>query len=435
MLATRLCADSHDVVLIDGNQNALDQVDAQLDVLTIHGDVTDPRILEEAQIKDCDMVVGLTSSESVNIMACSLAHIAGVPRIIARVANTAYMDTSTDFDLRKLGIDLVINQQLECSKDLYNILRIPGAHEVVDLLDGRVLCVGVQLPTDSPLIISALKTFPQPEMLSTIRFVAYMHGDKLRIPSGDTHFSIGDIVYFIGEPSKVRPFLDFALPSESSYSRVVIAGGGALGMELAHQLEDTPLDVTLVEKDADRADYCSEILDHTLVIQGSSLDQDIMEELGINDRTAFVAVTGDDENNIMSCLVAEKMGAHFTTARVDNPNYQPIIRSLALLDRTVSPHSSLINAIYHFVRGTSVHGDRLLQKIPGEILEVLLKADHEWVGKPVPEIALPRGAILSTILRDDQLIVATGDVVLKPGDRVLLYGLPKSVKKLDSILK
>jgi trk system potassium uptake protein TrkA len=136
----------------------------------------------------------------------------------------------------------------------------------------------------------------------------------------------------------------------------------------------------------------------------------------------------------MSCLVAEKLGAHFTIARVDKNTYRPILDSLSLVDRTVSPHSSLINSIYHFVRGSSVQGDRLLQKIPGEVVEFTIDAGHVWLDKPLLELKIPRGCMISMVLRKETLIVATGDLRLQPGDRVLLYGLPKSIRQLDVIL-
>ncbi len=435
MLASRLCVEQHDVVLVDLDAKALEQVEAQMDLLTLQGNAADPRILNEAGITKADLVVALTDQESVNILACSLAHIAGVPRKVARVSNQAYTKTGGPFDLKQMGIDLVINQQHECAKDLYNVMRIPGAHEAVDLLDGRVLCVGVRMPTDSPLLQEDLGGSHHHEILSTIRFVAYTRGGKIRIPTGDTRFEIGDIVYLVGEPGPVRRFIRFLLPSETGYERVVIAGGGELGLQLATRLEQTPsMDVTLVEEEEGRAHYCSDQLEKTLIIHGSSLDQELMRELGINDQTAFVAVTGDDENNIMSCLVADKMGAHFTISRVDQSNYQPIIDSLSLVDRVVSPHTSLINSVYHYVRGDAVQGDRLLQKIPGEVVEFVLEQGHEWDGKAVKDLKLPRGCLISMVLRGEQLEVATGDLILQGGDHVLLYGLPKSIRRLQDKL-
>ncbi len=434
MLSARLCEEQHDVVVVDRDPTALEEVEARMDLLTIQGDAADPRVLDLAGIARADLVVAVTDSEPINILACSLAHIAGVPRKVARVGNDAYTDPESHFNLKQLGIDLVINQQLECAKDLYNILRVPGVQEAVDLLGGRVLCVGVMLPTDCPLLATPLKDSPHREILSTIRFVAYTRGGKIRLPRGDTQFGIGDMAYLVGEPDKVRKFVRFLLPGEGGYGRVLIAGGGELGLQLAFRLAKTPLDVTLVEENPARAEYCSERLNKALVICGSALDQDLVGELGINRQTAFVAVTGDDENNVMSCLVAERLGAHFTIARVDKSTYRPILDSLSLVDRTVSPHSSLINSIYHFVRGTSVQGDRLLQKIPGEVLEFVVEADHDWRGKRLLDLKLPRGSMISMVLRGELLVVATGELRLEAGDRVLLYGLPKSIRQLDDVL-
>lgn len=437
MLANRLSREQHDVVLVDQDAKALEQVEAQMDLLTIQGDANDPRVLVEAGMERSDLVVALTDQESVNILACSLAHIAGVPRKVARVSNPAYTSEQGKFDLRQLGIDLIINQQMACAIELNNLLRIPGAQEVVDLLDQRALCVGVKIPGDCPLLMTPLKDSPDSELLSTIRFVAYTRAGDLKIPRGDTTLAIGDIVYLVGEPMQVRRFIRFLLPSETGYSRVVVGGGGALGLELTRLLEErSGLDVTLLESDAERASYCSDQLEKALVINGSSLDQDIMRELGINAQTAFLAVTGDDENNIMSSLVAEKLGAHFTVSRVDKSNYKPIIDSLALVDRVVSPHRSLINAIYHFVRGSSVRGDRMLQQVPGEVVEFHLPAGHEWEGKSLKDIdkKLPRGCLISMVLRGDDLHVATGGLDLQADDQVLLYGFPKAIHKLDKVL-
>jgi len=435
MLAARLSNEQHDVVLVDRDAKALEQVEAQMDLLTIQGDANDPLVLIDAGIEKVDLVVALTDQESVNILACSLAHIAGVPRKVARVSNPAYASESGRFDLRKIGIDLIINQQRECANELFNMLRIPGAQEVVDLLDQRALCVGVKIPTDCPLLSGPLKDSEHHELLATIRFVAYTRSGDLKIPHGDTAFAIGDMVYLVGEPAQVRRFVKFLLPSETGYSRVVIAGGGDLGLQLATRIEErTGLDLTVLEEDEDRANLCSELLEKGLVIHGSSLDQDIMRELGINAETAFLAVTGDDENNIMSSLVADKLGAHFTVSRVDKANYQPIIDSLALVDRVVSPHRSLINSIYHFVRGSAVRGDRMLQQVAGEVVEFHLPPGHDWEGKTLSQIKLPKGCLISMVLRGDELHVATGTLDLREDDRVLLYGFPKSIHKLDKVL-
>jgi len=212
MLAARLCEEQHDVVLVDRDPKALEQIEARMDLLTIRGNAADPRVLEEAGIDRVDLVVAVTDQESVNILACSLAHIAGVPRKVARVSNNAYTSRKGHFDLKRLGIDLVINQQHECAKDLYHVLRIPGVQEAVDLLDQRVMCVGVQIPTDCPLLGEPLKDSPHRDLLATIRFVAFTRMGKIKIPRGETRFEIGDMVYMVGEPDKIRKFIRFLLP-------------------------------------------------------------------------------------------------------------------------------------------------------------------------------------------------------------------------------
>lgn len=434
-LAERLSNEQHDIVIVDRDPEKLAAVQSQVDIQTVEGEGTDPLILEQAGIRKADLLVAVTNRDEVNILACALANLVGVPMKVARVSSCRPYKTESGYDLKRLGIDLVVSQKEECADEIFTILRMPGTIEAVDMLNQRALVVGIRAHMDSPIILQPLKQFPKPELIERIRFIAIMRGEKVMIPSGDTHIMIGDDVYLVGTADDVMNFLEWASPEHTGFGKIVIAGGGDLGLELAKRLDHINVKVTLIEKNLLRAEWCSEQLNRATVLHGDALSQETLANADIVKDTAFVATTGDDETNIMICLLGEKSGATFTVAQVAKPDYVPIISSLSLLDRAVSSHVSMINAILHYVRGKNVRAAAMLHRLPGEMLEVMLTAYTPWSGKPIRSLKVPDGILIATVLREDILLPATGDLQLCAGDRLVLYALPKAIAKVESLFE
>ncbi len=431
-LAETLCPDGHDVVLIDSSAEVLAESSAHLDLMTIQGDGANPETLEKADLERADLVVAVTSRDDTNILACIFARQQGGARTVARVSSSAY-STSRHLDFRALGVDLLVNQYDEYARDLYNVLRLPGSIEVADLLDERVMVVGMPVHMDSPLLGPALKNLAGKEWLKKIRFMAQVRADQVMTPHGESTFLVGDDVYFSGAPDAVADFMQKAWPEYRPFQRVVIAGGGDLGLQLARLLEHTRMQIVLVEQDDERADYCSAALNRTLVIKGDALDQETLAGIGEATDMAYVAATGSDEHNIIGCLVAEKYGARFTAAQVGKKEYIGIINQLRLLDRIVDPRLAMINSILHFVRGKNVQAAAVLARLPGELIELRLTAQHEWAGRAIKDLKIPKGVIVVTVLRQDQVKTPIGDLVLTAGDRVVVYGLPAVLPKMESL--
>ncbi len=430
-LADKFCADSHDVVVIDPSAEALAELNAHLDLLTIQGDGANPGVLEEADLERADMVVAVTDRDDTNILACIFARARGVKRTVARVSSSAFL-SSRHIDFSQLGVDLLVNQYDEYARDLYNVLRLPGSIEVADLLDERVMVVGMSIHMDSPLLGTSLNRFAGKDWLQKIRFTAVVRGDQVMTPHGETTFLVGDDVYFAGEPDAIADFMQWAWPEYKRFQRVVIAGGGELGLQLARMLEHTRMLIVLIEQDEERADFCSAQLNRTLVIKGDALDQETLAGIGEASDMAYVAATGSDEHNIIGCLVAEKYGARFTAAQVGKKEYIGIINQLRLLDRIVDPRLAMVNSILHFVRGKNVQAAAILARLPGELVELKLAAKHKWAGKTIKDLRLPDGAIIVTALRGGQVKTATGDLTLAAGDRVVVFCLPAAMVKMES---
>lgn len=434
-LATKLCAEKHDVILIDSREEALADAQSQLDILTIHGEGSSPAILEKAEIHKADLIVAVTNCDEVNLLACMIAHTAGVRHKVARVANPDYLRPPKRFDLRNMGVDLIVSQQEECAQEMFNFLRMPGTLEAVDLFEGRILAVGMRVHMDSPLLRGTLKQFPKPEILQAIRFITVMRGKDMIVPRGDTQFMVGDDIYFVGRQEDVAGFLEWAWPERTQFARVLIAGGGELGLRLAQQLETTDVEIALIEQNEERAHECSSLLNRTLVIKGDAMDEDTLKNAGLIHGTAFVATTRDDEKNIIGCLLAAKLGAGYTIAQVGKPDYVPVVETLSLLDRVVSPPLSMINAILHFVRGRHVKEAAVFHGLPGELLDLIVPAKGGWSGKAIKDLKIPAGVIIAGVMRADEVHVPTGELVLLAGDRVVLFAAPGTLRKLEPLFR
>ncbi|MBT3192400.1 MAG: Trk system potassium transport protein TrkA [Verrucomicrobia bacterium] len=462
-LAAKLCDMSHAVVIVDRKPERLAAIEAQLDVMTVVGSGSSPVTLEKAELRKADLLIAVTNSDEVNILACICAHEAGVPNTVARIVDSALLHSPL-FDYKRLGIDCLVSQNMEAAEDLFDILSNPGLLESVELLDGRVLIARIQVRTNSPLLRATLGDLgvapveatraegkaangsaPPPasqgteayvsELIARVRFITAMRGESVYVPRGDTRFAVGDDVYVALQPNDLHRFLDWAYPDRQAFGKSIIAGGGGLGLDLSRRLETESVPAVLLERDAARAGECSDVLHKTLVLNGDASDKEMLDSAGVGPDTAFVAITGDEELNIISCMLAHKMGAAFTVALVSKPEYVPIIRTLGLLSRVVSPHLSMINAILHFVRGKHIRAAVCLHKAPGELLHVEVTSKHRWAGKPISRIKMPGDCLIATVLRGKEIHVPTGDLTIKAGDQLVIFALPADVGRVQSLFR
>lgn len=436
-VAERLRSEKHDVIVVDIDRDVLETLRSELDILTVVGNGSDPNILEQAEVRKADLVIAATSNDEVNILAALLAHKVGVPKTVARVTSPSYVHPPPGLNLQSLGVDLLISQREECASEIFNILRMPGVTESIDFFDGKLLAIGLQVHMDSPLLRTPLRDLPEKELLNSIRLIAVRRGkDNVFVPRGDTILEVGDIVYLCGRADDLEKFQRWAWPDSKPFERVVIAGGGELGVRLAQLLEQhTDNPIALVERDEDRASVCSGILTRTLVIRGDALEEDVLKDAGVVKGSAFVATTHDDEKNLFACLLAQQLGASYNVAQIGKPDYIATIQRLGLVDRIVSPPLSMNNAILHFLRGGYVQEAGAFRHIPGEFLDFVLAVKSPWTGKAVRNLRIPEGVVLVGIQRNSDVVVPVGDLVLKSDDRVVVYALSTALPKLDKLLK
>ncbi len=434
-LASRLCDEKHDVVVVDHRARPLEELASELDVQTVLGNGISPRTLEEAGVAQAGLVATVTNRDEVNILAALFARAAGAQHTAARVSNDELTSKRHADHLSSLGIDLIVNEHDECAREVLSVLNLGGAKEIVRMAGGRIQAVGTDVPPGSPLLAGPLKDFPHPDILSDVRLIAVMRKEELLMPRGDTTFEVKDTIYCVGRPADVRAFLDIVRPYQTAAQKVVIAGGGDVGWRLARHLERTDRQVVVIEENDERADECSATLTKSMVVSGNALDRSVLDEIGITHDTAIVASTGNDENNIIACLLAQKLGAAFGVALISKPEYVSIINEAGLLDRAVSPYLATMNAILRFVRGTSVRAITLLQNVPGELLEVHVSGGSKWVGKTLKDMRLPRRAVVAAVVRGEVAGIGTGDTALQEGDRLIVFAPLGVASKLESVFR
>jgi trk system potassium uptake protein TrkA len=431
-LAKRLCEERHSVVMVDVDSQALAQAEAGLDLLTICGKGTNPVVLEEAKVDKSDLLIAVTDNDEANILACLLANAAGVKGKIARVTNPDFLSSSPIYDLQKMGIDLVINQKQECAREVYNMLQMPGALEAFELFAGTAMVAGFSINAVSPLLDRTPAECDRLDLIQSVRVIAIRRDDELVVPHGNTVFKKKDLVYLVGQREDVANFFNWVCPDIKPFEKVIIAGGGDLGLMLAKFIENE-VDCVLLEQDEERARFCSGELNKTLVLRADALTESALEESGLHDRTAFVALTGDDEGNIMNCLMAQKKGASFTATQIARTDFIPVVEQLYLVNRVVSPYISTTNAILHWLRSKKVRAASLLHNLPGELLDIIVEANGKLIGKRIRDIKIPSKAIIATVMRRGEVVTATGDLKLLADDRVLIFCHPDVVKKIKAI--
>lgn len=436
VLAERLIGEDFSVVVIDKDAAALAALSEHLDLLTITGNGADPQVLTQAEVDSATMLLAVTSNDAANLLACTMASNAGVKHRVARIQNAAYYNGYGLIDMAVQGVSLAIDPAAECASEMLSLLTAPLAQEVVRLFDGRMVAATFKLPPDARNLGLPLAEYPDQEAIRNIRFLALERDGELRIPDGGTKLAAGDFVAVAATPERLDELARDLIPGRPVIRKVIIAGGGGIGCALARKLEKLDkYGVVLLENNAQVAEAGANMLRQTLVLQGDMLSEDVMHTAGVTTETAFVTTLEDNEANIIGALLAKKNGACFTIGRVSKLEYLPIINQVALLDRTVNPYLSMINAIVHFIRG--MHAERVftMRTLGGEFHEVTVTPKSPLCNKPIREAELPKGTIIASILRDNGVIMPIGDTRLEPADRLVFYALPQAAHRIAPLFK
>jgi trk system potassium uptake protein len=431
-LAQQLAQENHDVVVIERDRERARSSQDAMDALVIEGNGASLTTLERAGIEKTDLLLAVTSEDEINIMACLSASQYKVPKRIARVSKPDYYDHTGILPPERLGVDLMINPERECALETYQLLHSAAATEFAQFEGGLVQVIGVRVREDAPAAGKRLLEIAR--MTSGVRalVVAITRNGETIIPSGATRIEAGDQVFILGEPHALPEILPLAGYARFALQRVIIAGGSREGWFLAHMLEKHRIECTIIEASRSRAVELAEDLSRSLVFHGDATDLDLLEMEAIGEADGFVAYTGSDETNLLSCLLAKSLGARKVISLIDRFDYIPLVARVGV-DAAVSPRMAAVNAILSHVRRGSVLAVATLKGTRAQGVEFNVTSRFPYAGVPLSEVRFPPGSLIGAIIRDEKVIIAFGADTILAGDRVIVFVQPDALDAVEAL--
>jgi len=428
-IAKTLSLEKHDVALIEKDDMIRQSAQANLDILTILGNGANVRILEEAGIKQADMVIAVTSSDEVNMIACMTAKQFGVPQKIARIRNPEYLYANA-LSREKLGIDLTINPERATAKEIVKLLKSPiNVAQVQSFAGGKVQLFELKVEEGFPFINQQLKaiTFKYPILVAAI-----YRNDKITIPGGEEKIIADDKLYILIKKDYFPGLNEIFNEKTLNMQNVMILGGGRIGIQTAAILAKLGINTKLIERDKEKCEKIAESLPRTLVINGDGTNIDLLKSEGIETTDGFVAVTGFDEDNLLVALLAKHLGAKKVIAKVDRTNYIPILEKIGV-DAVVNPRMTTASAILRFIRKGKIISLTLLKEGEAEVIELIVSPHSKIINTPLKKANLPQNSIIGAIVRKDEVIIPHGNDIIQSQDEVIIFALSSDIKKIEKI--
>ncbi len=421
-IASRLSRSNQDVVVIEKDPALVERVENNLDVLVLQGNGASARILEEAGIRKTELLIAVTGFDECNVMACMLAKRYGVELTVARIRNQEYGAKNSVLSNEDLGIDLVIDPERVAAMEIVRLLKNPAATDVEYFAQKKVQMLGFRVDAEAPIVGRKLSELSLGVLIGAIA----RNGDVI-IPGGDDVIQAHDTVFVVGKTGSMSAMGFLTGKSSERIRRVMIVGGGNIGYQLADMLQrykDLGISVKLIEPREERCLGLAEELKDVLILKGSGTDLELLREEGIGETDAFVAVTGNDEVNIVSGLIAKHLGVRKVIVELNQSNYAPVVDTLGL-DQAVHPRLVTASTILSLIRRESVLSVSILKDDQVEVMELAIQPGFRAANKKLRLVQLPRGVLIGSICRGKEVIIPRGDDVLQPGDRVVIFTRPE----------
>ncbi len=426
-LAENLAGEANDITVVDSNPDRLRDLQNRLDIRTMQGHGSHPDLLKRAGADDADMLIAVTSSDEINMIACQIAHsLFRVPTKIARLRATIYLRNPQLFSNDNIPIDVIISPEQVVTNYIERLLEHPGALQVLDFAGGKVQLVAVKAFHGGPLVGQEIAYLRQHMPNVETRVAAIFRRDRPIIPEGSTVIEVDDEVFFIAARNHIRAVMSELRRLENSYRNIIIAGGGNVGERLALAIENR-YKVKIIEHNSKRCEHLAQKLSKTIVMQGNASDQDLLLEISIEESDVFLALTNDDEANIMSSMLAKRLGARKVMTLINNPAYVDLVQG-GEIDVAISPQLATIGSLLAHVRRGDVVNVHSLRRGAAEAIEAIAHGDarsSKVVGKSIGEIDLPEGATIGAIVRDEKVFIAHDDVVIEADDHVIMFLIDK----------
>lgn len=438
-IARQLATEHNDVTVIDNSPDLIQQMADSLDVRTVVGYASHPDVLERAGAREADMVIAVTFADEVNMVACQVAHsIFNVPTKIARIRAQSYLRSIWQdlFTRDHMPIDVIISPELEVGRDVMRRLELPGAAEAIPFADGQVTSLGIALEDDCPVVNTPLRQLTElfPDLKAVVTGIK--RGDRLFVPDSSDQMMVGDVAYVVSETSQTRRVLSLFGHEEQAARRVVIVGAGNIGRHVAQELENAHarVKVKIIEADKTRAVVAADELSRTVVLNGDALNEEVLREAGAHQAETLVALTNDDEVNILSCVMAKQLGCERSIALINNRAYSGLMGPMGV-DAFVNPRATTVSTVLRHVRRGRIRGVSSVQDGAAEVIEAEALATSTLVGRPLRDAELPSDIRIGAILRDQKVIVPRGDTEIHAGDRVIIFAMADEVRRVERMFR
>ena len=436
-IAAYMAREDNDITVIDTNPQLIARVNDELDANGIVGHASRPDVLDRAGANDADLIIAVTHSDEVNMIACQVAHsLFNVPKKIARIRERDYLDPawSNLFGRAHLPIDVIISPEVEVAKAINSRLQIPGTTSVMALAGGKVYLLGVVCAPNCPVVNTPLKQlvglFPD----LAVEIAAIQRQGQIIFPGADDQMLAGDEVFFFADSRHLRRAMTAFGHEETEARNIVVMGGGNIGMYLAKMLDEQGrnVNVKIIERNEVRARFLSENMPKNVMINGDALQHEILLEANVGHAETMVAVTDDDEANILGSLLAKQQGCQRVITLINKSNYAPLIGNLGI-DVAVSPRASTVSTIMQHVRRGRIRA--LLSICNGEIevIEVEIAETSAFVNVPLIDLEIPDHVVIGAIVRDGQVIMPKPFTVIKPGDHVMIMAPEPQMPSVEKL--
>ncbi len=438
-IAERLAGEQNDVSIIDADPRRIQIATEQLDVRGVVGHGSHPDALARAGIEQADMLIAVTLHDEVNMVACQVGHsLFNVPTKVARIRAQTYLQPEWRAMLSRdhLPIDVVISPEIEVGEMVLRRLSLPGAIDTVTFADGSVVVAGVYCGDDCPVVDTPLSQLTQlfPDLAATI--VAINRGGKVQVARSGDHLVTGDIAYFVAQADQVGRTLSIFGHDEIPAKRIIIGGGGNIGLYVAQELEkrNSAAKIKVIEHSRVRAQAIAETLSRSVVLNGDTLAREILDEAGVSDADTMIALTNDDRINILSCLLAKQLGARRILALLNEQGYATFARGLGI-DAHVNPRQITVSKVLQHVRRGRIRGVHSLLDGAGEVIEAEALETSPLVGRPLRDIDLLDGLRIGAIVRNGVVMLPKGDTVVRAQDRVVLFSVAERIKRVEQLFR
>lgn len=436
-IAKHLSEQNNDVTVIDSSPKLIRQINESLNVQAVVGHASDPTILAHADASEAELLVAVTQSDEVNMVACQVARsLFNINTNIARIRNQSYLKPmwADLFTRANMPVDVIISPEVEVAEALCRRIEVPGAFNMIPFVDDKVRVLGIRLSENCPVVDTPLRQLTElfPTLSTTV--LAIVRDEKLFVPKSNDHLEVGDLIYTAVSCENTDRTMKVFGHEEEEARRVVIVGGGNVGLNLARMLEERHPEITLklIEVNEDRANSVAEELKRTVVLHGDALDREMLLEASIASVETIVAVADDDEVNILASLLAKREGCPRAITLINNPIYGPLLGSLGI-DVALDPRETTVSTILRQIRKGRIRDLHSIQNGKAEIIEAEVLDSSELVGKSIRDLKLQSHVKLGMIVRGDEAITPKSSTVFETGDHVVMLTLADAVKQVEQL--